>query len=292
MSRRRHRHGQSTSRDVVSIIFAFFLSLILLCISLLTSLRIGVMTTAGFNAILDDKYYDYALEYVQTQANYYTMPTGIDPAVLNNVFNRDELKESIQGTIAGAFDGTGYAINTNAMRGRLETNVRNAFANDGVSATEGGAAEEIVTSYVNEIDELYKSVVKMPGLDVMAQIRNLFLRYFLIGIIVLCVLAVIFLILIMRLHHHPHRALRYVAYAAGGAALMQFVVPCAVYASGFYKGLSLNPQYFYHFGVSLVSRVLLSCMIGAVVPVLLMVVLIVVIGRLRKRSMKGHSHMR
>ena len=291
MSRRRH-HGQSTSRDVISAIFAFFLSLTLMFIMVLTALRVGVMTSAGFNALLGEEYYDYALEYVETQAKYYTMPTGIDPTVLNNVFSRDELKESVQGSIAGAFDGSGYAINSTAMCSRLETNVRNAFANEGVNTSEGGAAEEIVKSYVKDIDDLYKSVVKMPGLDVIAQIRNTFLRYYLIGVIVLCVLALVFTVLIMRLHHHPHRALRFVAYAAGGAALLGFVVPCIVYVSGFYKGLSLTPQYFYHFGVSLVSHTLRSCMISSVFPLVLMVVLIVIIGRLRKRSMKGHSHMK
>ena len=229
MSRRRH-HGQSTSRDVISAIFAFFLSLTLMFIMVLTALRVGVMTSAGFNALLGEEYYDYALEYVETQAKYYTMP--------------DELKESVQGSIAGAFDGSGYAINSTAMCSRLETNVRNAFANDGVNTSEGGAVDEIVKSYVNDVDELYKSVVKMPGLDVIARIRNTFLSYYLIGIVVLCVLALVLTVLIMRLHHHPHRGLRFVAYAAGGAALLGFVAPCIVYVSGFYKGLSLTPQYF------------------------------------------------
>lgn len=293
----RHGHGgsHSTKRNVVSYVFSFFLSVALLLLMVVAVLRVGVFSDSGFTSMLDDAYYSYTLEYIEDEANYYTLPTGIDPAVLEGVFTSAEVHTDVDAFISTAFNGVSYEPDTTAARERLTNNVRAAFASDGVVMGESGEAasediESIITAYVDDIMKIYVEAVKMPGMDAIVQVYNLFIKYFVFALVGLLVFAALMVFLIMRLHRFPHRGLRYVAYATGGAALMGFVVPFIAYRSGFYKGIGLSPQYFYHFGVSLISRVLLLCMLGAAVLLVATIVLILVIRYMRAHLKMHHTH--
>lgn len=285
MSRRRRGHSRSFTRDSVSLIFGFFLSLALLGIMVITVIRLGVMTWGGFTYIVDDEYYELTLKYIEEETNHYTLPTGIDPSVLDGVFDVEEVKQQASSVIAGALDGSGYKPNTKAVRDRLTKNVQKLFTSDNVKLEEGNTAYKIVDGYVNDIMAIYDDAIVMPGLDAVVQIRDVYGSYYPVALVCLVALAALMIILIMRLHHFAHRAMRYVAYATGGAALMGFVVPCILYFSGFYKGLNLRPEFFYHFGVSLVQHVLRLCMVGSAALLLIMFIEIFAIGRMRGKAM-------
>lgn len=285
MSHRGRGHSRSHTRDLISLIFGFFLSLALLGIMLITVVRLGVMTWGGFNYILDDKYYELTVDYVEKQTYNYSLPTGIDPAVLDGVFSVDEVKRDAGGFIAGALDGSGYKADTSATRDRLVKNVKALFDKDGVRIGEGGSAEKIIEGYANDIMGMYEEALVIPGLDVIVQIRNFYVRYYPVALACFVAFAAIMVVLIMRLHHFVHRALRFVAYALGGAAVMGFVVPCMLLVSGFYKGLNLQPEFFYHFGVRLVMHVFNLCMLGSGVLLVLMIITMVVIRGMRKKAM-------
>ena len=73
---------------------------------------------------------------------------------------------------------------------------------------------------------------------------------------------------------------------------MCFVVPSYMYLSGVYLGLNFTPQYFYHFGTSLVAHVLKLCMFAGLGLLVVTVVLILVIASLRGRSASHGGHHR
>ena len=285
----RHRSKRSTSRNVVSLVFGFFLSLVLLLLTLLCVLRVGVVSQAGFLSVLDNDYYQYTLDYIEDQARYYTLPTGIDPSVVEGVFTREDVEADVDGILAGKFSGSGYNPKTDGLRERLSNNVYRVFAADGVQIAEGSSADEIVTSYVDEIIDIYNTAVEMPGIDAIVRVRDEFTQWFIVGLVALVAFAAVLMASIVRLHHYKHRALRYMAYSFGGAALMAFVLPCILLISGFYKGLSVSPQYFYHFVVSLISRTLVLCMIGGGVLFALMLLIIIISTKMRAEAVRHKS---
>lgn len=283
----RHGHGHTGSRQVVSLIFGFFLSLALLAEVLLLVVHVGVFSQAGFLSVLDDAYYEYALAYVNDQATYYTLPTGIGTEVLEGVFGQGELRRDAEGYVNGAFIGVNYEPDLSRIESKLHDNVIAFFSGSGVEVT--AETEEIASSYASEIVVIYRSVAKMPGLDAIASVRSRLVQFTLIGAVAIAVLLVVLVAALLRMHHYAHRALRYVAYAMGGAAIMAFAVPFAIWHSGAYLGIGLTPQYFYHFGISLIEHVLRLCMIGGGALLAMMLATIVLVGMLRRKVIERHK---
>ncbi len=281
----RSRRTQSDKRDAVSLVFAFFLSVLLVGETILLVGLVGFLTKTGFKLALDDTYYEYNLNYINDQARYYTMPTGIDPAVLEGVFTFDDVKDNVTRYVDSVYSGDSFGSATMAWESTLKDNVTKLIGTDGQN-------EEIATEYVKGIKEVYVEAIKIPGLTSIVQARDRFMKYALLGMTVLAVLVAILLVLIFRLHHYPHRALRFVAYATGGAALMELVLPGALLIAKPHKGLRLNPEYFYHLGVNLVDHALITMLLGGVLFLIVTVILIVCVSRMRKHSMvsKHHHH--
>ena len=290
MSKRRSGESRSNMRDAVSYIFAFFLSLALLGAMVLVTLRVGLMTPGGLASALDQRYYELVLDYAKSEARHYTLPTGINPSVLDDVFTYDEVERDAKGIIVGEIDGSGYKPNTKALRERVVKNVSASFATDGVAVGEGSTADEIIKGYADDIVNKYVESIKLPGLDAIVQVRSLYLQYFPVALVCVLAFAVVMCLIIFRLHSYPHRSLRFVAYAFGGAALMGFVLPCVGLMSGFFTSLVVRPEYFHHFCVMLIEHVLKLCMMGAGVLLIPMLAIVFIVGRLRQSAIHRHGH--
>ena len=290
MSEHMHNGSQSKSRtsNIVSYIFSFFLALDLLLIALLFILNSGVFSERSLISALDGKYYSYVQEYVESQANYYTLPTGINPDVLKGVFTLENIQINVNKCFTSAINNTEFKPDFTAERGKLLENVTASFAADGVTIAEGNEANAVAESYVNEIMEIYKSALEIPGLSAIARVQDVYSKMFPIAVILLVVLAIALLVVLLRLHHFLHRGMRYVAYATGGAALMITVAPACLQVSGYFNGLNLQPQYFYYFCVSTISRLLRLCLIGGAVFAVMTVVLVVICGVLRGNVQHHH----
>lgn len=293
MAHRNHRHRKGHTRDGVSYVFSFFLSLVLMALVLLVALNGGAFSERSIISVLDDAYYGYTLDFIETETKNYTLPTGIDPAVLDDVFNLDRIQVNVNRYLTSVYEGTSkFEPDTKEERDRLTANVTNVFARDGVDVVEGNEASEITKAYVDEIMEIYTGAIKLPGMDVYARVQNVFSQVFPVVLIVLIMLAAVLIIIITQLHHFVHRALRYIAYATGGATLMCFVVPFAIYALRMYKGLNVSPQYFYHFCVSLISHLLRLCMMGSLVLLVTTIGLVVICSVMRERVNSGRHRSR
>lgn len=283
----KRRRQKSTGRNAVSLIFSFFLSLSLLALTVLLIARFGILSESRFLSTLDDAYYQYTLNYINEQTGYYTLPTGLASSVLDDVFTVSEVRSDVNANVVNAFRHVDSDIDTTHAEERLSANVAQFFSDNGVEASE--ETQQITDTYVDEIMDIYRTAVRMPGLDAIVKVRDIFMRYFPFALIALLALSVVLIVTLLRLHHFVHRGMRYVAYATGGAALMSFVVPFMLYHSGFYRGLKLTPQFFYHFGVSFIEHVLKTCLLGSLVLLVVTIALIVVINVMRKQAKRHHS---
>lgn len=282
-------HGPSKTRDMVSLVFSFFLALTLVIEAALLVVHVGVFTEGSMVSVLDDQYYGLVLDYVNDKAYYYTIPTGIAPAVTEDVFEIEDVHYDVDQYVLATLRGTEYEADTTAAEERLLQHVDDFFTQGGVELSTD--TDEIAKTYVGEIMDIYRGVAKMPGLNALSNVRTRYMKYSLIGSVAVALLALVLGTTIVRLHQYPHRALRYIAYAAGGAGLMCFIVPFALYQSKWYLGLNLSPQYFYHFGTLLVARVLHLCMLAGLGYGVLMVVLALISSVMRQGAKARHrSH--
>lgn len=284
----RRRRSQSKSRDAVSFVFSFFLSIALLGVMVIGVVYAGMLSRPGFMSLYDGDYYTYMTKYIEDQAHYYTLPTGIDPSVLDNVFSVAEVKNDADNYVIAALYGNSYEPDVTPLRNRIRASLQALYASGDLEVGQDGSIDEVAASFEDDIANLYTSKVEMAGLDQIVRVRALFMQYLPVVLLVLVAFGALLVFFIMHLHHYVHRSLRYVVYALGGAALMGCIVPCAVLVSGYFNGLGLSPQYFYHFVTTAIARVLELCMIGSGLLLVLAVVLAFVVARLRKRDMRRH----
>ena len=281
-----HHSSDSRLRNLISVFFAFLLSMLFVIGTFLMVVRFGVLNESRFLSVFDEDYYQYTMDVIRTNAEYYTTPTGIDLSVLDDAFNTEEIEADVRGNVHAAFSGSEYTPDTAAMARRLDTNLRAFFAEHQL-VPEAGTIQDVIDEFTTDIVAIYADNVKLPGLASIGQLRARYLQYDRYGIIAVAVIALILIITIIRLHHYIHRSLRYIAYAAGGAALMCFIVPCGLYLSKFYVGFNFQPRYFYHFMVSLVVKLLESVMLTGLFWLLITVVLAFMIA-MRRRQLMAH----
>ena len=290
-SRRRvggQRGDRVAARGLTCSVFAFFLAIVFFLEAALAVLNLGVLSKWGFRTVCDDEFYGYLTNYVNEQARYYTLPTGIDPEVLEDVFVKDNIQSSFESNLSSLLDGASNTLNVTKPATTLREHTI-AF----LEANKSGLSEDVDTiadAYVEQIMEVYRTSARIPGLQTLAGYRAKAMRISLVAALVLAVCACVLIASIMGLHHFPHRALRHVAHALGGAALMCMVAPGAVLAWKPYRGLAVAPQFFYHFCMRIIERGLVGMICAGLVLVLATVALVVIIANMRAHAKISHVH--
>lgn len=284
-----HSHNDSSAAVISNSVLSFFLAVFLFAELVLVAVFVTFFWKTGFLSVLDDDYYQYTYNYLNDRAMYYTLPTGYNESVTEGVYVLSDVHADVDGYIKAAFSGTTYEPPDTGIRERVIQNVSDSYAADGVAFD--AQAQEYAATYADELLEIYKDGVQMPAVQ---QFGSLYAKYkpvMLIAMLASLVLIVVLQVSLVTTHHFKHRGLRYVAYATGGAFLMSALAPGVLYISGAYRGLGLNPQFFYHFGVSVIERLIFICLIGSIVYLVLTIVIALQVNKMRNRLVKSRSRV-
>ena len=282
-----HSGGRDNGRAIVSFIMAFLLSIVLVAWTSLLLVQFGCFTDHIFLRLIDREYYNYVLSDIEESAVDYTLPTGIGITVVDNTFTLEEVERDVKGYVSAAYRGREFTPDVTAQREALTANVRKFYEDNGAEIT--AETEEIIQSYVDEIMEVYTYGTRMPGLDLIMEGKAYFSRIFPVGIIACTMLAMVLILLIIRIHHWPHRGLRYVVYAFGATALMLFALPCFLLVTKTYTKVSLSPQYFYHLVVSYLRNLLVLFTGTAVFWLCAAVILMIIVYIMRENIQRRHG---
>lgn len=276
--------ADSKYRKVIAYLLSFILSLLLLLSTLCLVAYFRVMSERHIINTLGDEYYEGVLKTAVASAEDITMPTGIDVSVIDGVFDIDGVKRDVNGYISAAFAGETYTPDTEASDNRLYKNVSEFL--DSHDVTLVNEKKETIDAYIKEINAEYALHTKLPGLGIISKYRTKYLKIVTIAFFVLLGLSVIITAIIIRMYRHPHRGMRFIAYATGGTALMALAAPLYLLIGGRYKGLNLSPEHFYNFAIRLITRLLVSCVIAAVIWLLITAALAFAIQMMRKKLIK------
>lgn len=285
-----HSRGfsQRTIRSFVSLIFAFLLSLLFLAGTLLIVIQLGFVDRDRFIGNLDDTYYQYVYDEIYDRAYDYTLPTGLDTTVLDDVFSLEDVKRDVYGYAAAALDGREFEPPLEEMEDRM-TKAVEAFLEER-NVTVDQETLGTIDLYVTEIVTIYKAEIQMPAMNVFTRIRSIFSQYLMAGILCLIAVALLLSILIVKVHHYPHHGIRYLAYAMGGTALMTFVGPWLLYQSRAYTKLRLSPEYFYYFIIRTLEQMLRLCFAASAIWLILMFLTILIVVLKRNRLKKKYHN--
>ena len=276
----KHKVSDSALRTFVSELFAFLIAVLLTAASLLMVLQFGIFSEKNVLAQLNDEYYQYVKESIEEDALDFTLPTGVQPSILEGVFELSRIREDAEGFITASYNGITYEADTAELEQELVKRVSGLFTGSDMEITE--ETRNQISEYAADVAEIYKKGIELPFMSYITMAKSYFQLIFWIGMAVCLVLSVILMILCVNLYHWPHRGLRSIAHAFGGAAVMCFAAPFALYISGFYKGVHISLQSFYHFVVTQVTNLLHLCFIAAGVWLALMFITILVVAAMRR----------
>lgn len=277
---RRHKgHRQrSPYRDAVSVVLSVVLTMVLLGTAALVITRFGVASNSGILSASDKEYYDYALSNVSTKTREYAESTGVDASVLDDVFTMEQIKSDTEGFVSAELNGDAYEPDTTAARNAITVNMLNA-----------SVAGDASSSFVDGVLNVYVSAVRLDNLDTIVQKRNSFLQVFPVALAALVVIGAVCVVALLKLHHFPHRSLRFVMYATGAAAVISFLVPSVLLATGYHERLNLSPQQYELFVSAIVLHSLKLCLVGSALFVVVTAVLALVIRQLRADAVKRRN---
>ena len=279
----KHHSSRSHGRNFLSIIFAFLLAVMLTVIGLALVAQVAVRRFSVRQAF-NDEFVKSATGYIEDTISDYTMPTGIDLSVLDGLFTEDRIREDFMQAVAQTFEGTEYTPDVSTLNAELVSRVTDLFASSGVS---GEDTQEIIETYADEITELYEKAFIVPGLSAIVTMTSQYALYLWIAIGLCAIFALVCIVICMKLHHWPHRGLRYVAYGTGGAFLMTLIAPLVLYITRLYEKLQITPQYIYICIMNYIQYVLKLFFAAAAVWLVITLILIIVISAKRKRAIRG-----
>ena len=284
----RHLSKEKTSL-LVSYLFSFLLSILLTLLSALVILRVTLSETSIQKIAKDTTYHGIILEDIRNNAYDYTLPTGIDPAVLDDVFDETEIARDVRIAISNAFAGiVDSQPDTTELKNRIMTKATAFYEQNGEQLADVDP-EAVVQAYANDIAEIYTNGVKIIGIEYVTKISTFFSRYAPVAMLLLALLCGVLVMMCVRLHHYLHRGLRFVSYATGAAALSVFLGPCALYVSKIYTRINIEYHSLYYIVTAYISHILILFFAAAAVLLLLTVGVIVLISVKRKKVIKVES---
>ncbi len=285
MKESRRKSGPSSTRNMLSYIFSFILAVTLTVIAVV--ITAGHFLSANYlKKMINSDYVSDLMKEVKNEAVDYTLPTGIDTSVLDDVFTEDRIMEDVKTYIGNSFTSNKYEITTEELAKKLTENTMAYIKSQNIS---GEGVDAAVGDYVTAICNIYKKRIKLIGMDYIARVGNMFKRYFAIVLIALVVFAAANIFLCIKLHTHIHRGLRYVAYAFGAAGIMTFAAPMGAIINGFYKRLRITPLYFNHLISEYIGNAMKFMILLSIIWFIIMIADIIYISTLRRRVVRKHK---
>ena len=283
---KKHRKYMSNHKLCVAISFilAFLMSLSLLGVTVLGVVKNGLLSQQTIIDMMKGGYYEAIREKAEEAFSDYTIPTGIDPSVVEDTVAIDDVSTDINGYIYASFSGRDYEPNYTKMNERIKANVVKFFEDNSAEITDD--KDEIIDRYIQELDSIYLSNIEMKFIKPVVSANNLFSRFYLPVLLALSVLSLALGLTCVRLHHYAHRGLRYVVYGVFATALMSLIAPLALIISGFYKRLLLDPEYFYNLVVSYVHGFLMRFVYASLIWFGVGAVLILMIVNMKQNKIK------
>ena len=274
-------------RKIISFVLAFLLSLSLLGITALGCVKNGLFSTKTILTLMDEEYCSAVRKETEDALSDYTIPTGIDTSVVEGVVTVSDVTTDVKGYIYAAFAGNEYKPNTTLMDERIKANVVKFFEEN--SAELDDDTEDIIDTFIAELDAVYTRSIELRIISAVVKSNETFSGFYMPSLIALLILSLILGILCVRIHHYAHRGMRYVAYAAGGTALMSLIFPTILLASGRYKNLRFEPEHFYRLAVNYVKGFLMQFIWAAAIWLFVTALLILIVYLMRAEKIKSEK---
>ena len=280
--KKRAKKKKNKAKSVFALcsLFSFLVSLLLVLTSVLVIVRIAVSEKVISKLAQTDEYYQILMESIETQAQDYTIPTGIDTSVPTGVFDKDEIAFDVMNYVHYAFNNTPYEPNVLPLEKRVNAKATAYYEQFGDISEETG---KVIDAYAEDIADIYTKNISIIGMDYVCDIESFLGRLFPVFLFFLAAGIFLLIWLCIKKQIYPHQGLRFAAYASGGAALILLAGPLALYITKWYQGINLASYPLYYLATSLIEKTIVMFFIAAGIMAVVTIALIAIVASLKKQ---------
>ena len=275
-------------KNIVSYLLAFLQAIFLVIGVSVTLIYFGFLSRNAIERSLDQAdYYEGLTADIKVRSEDFLIPTGISTTVLEGVFTAEMVREHVQMQIQNAFLRMDEPLDFSSMENELSQNIV-TFLND----QQETLSQEEIDGLIQAVMSQYELETRFPFISHLARLINLYRGLVLIVGVGSILLFLIATLTSYRMHHRPHRRLRFQSYSFGGGALMLFVIPLVLLLNGSYTRLAIGPEYVHRFFIIHVERILRLFMIMGGIALVLAILYGVISERQRSELIKRHRFSR
>ena len=184
-------------KNVIKILKFLVLLILTLCLIFVCLKNIAISTIFSQQYILqkldETDFYSETYKIVESNFENYIGQSGLDDEVLNEICTQEKVRKDINIIISNIYEGTNEEIDTTEIAERLNTNIdnQNVRTNKNSSAIDefvnhicDSYKDAIInTKYENQINEMYKKIIKL--LD---KINNIVIALMIISVVLLVIM--------------------------------------------------------------------------------------------------------
>lgn len=232
-------------KKLLSSLLAFFLSVFLTAGTVCIAIYLGYFTE---NKVLDSlnakDYYTDVEEFFIEDAKDLTLPSGLPVEIVEGMVDSNTVHDDVRGYVKASFRQEEYIFATDKLKKNLTENVNFYFAESGTEMTQ--LQKDTLPEYVQSVADLYEEDLKVPLVDKIPAIRNVFLKVMIVVLAVSALLGMGIIITLIRMQRWKHRGMRYIVYSTLATAGMTALPAIVAFTSGFYKKINISARHTYY----------------------------------------------
>lgn len=239
-------HNRSKIKAILSLSFAFFLTLLFLIFNLSMGLSFGLFNDKSITkAMNESNYYNAVHKALNSYSEELVTEAGLPVSILEEVFTTQRLYIAGKNYVEQVLRGEESDTKTDKLQKKFSENLEHYLDQEKILETE--ELQNGTSDLITKLEVEYKAAVSLPFARYFTEYKrqyNTFLRILLPIIIVFISVICYFVI---RIHRYRHRGLRYIVYALMAASLLTIVAAVYLLLTKQYTGAVITPDYYKNF---------------------------------------------
>lgn len=277
------RHGKLKKKTLISMTFAFLLTLFFFVLMVCVGLGLGVFNNKSLEGKMNEThYYDALYEDLNKKAIEAVLQAGLSTTVLKDTITMERVTVGGRNYTKAILAGKTAKVDTTQIRSDLSEHMTQYLNDQGIEQT-----KEVKTgmdSVITRIEQNYQNAVKLPFIKYYVDYKTDYgkMMQILIPILILCIGILCYLLI--RIRHQKYRGLRYINYAMISSSLLMLISAVYLLLSKEYTKLNVSPEFYKEFLTAYLKwDILVFVYIGGI-GIVISVALISLTGFLKNRS--------
>ena len=205
-------------RKAFCVIIAFLISILFVCLALLTTIRWSFSLNTLYRVMDSSNYYSNLLQEMDKNAKIITMPTGLPMEVVDGVFQLQEVRDGVASQLNYIFHKEEIDPDLDIIKTRLKEKVEQYLAKKEVVPDIERSG--YINNYINSVANEYRNSLKIPLFDYLYRLSIDHQKLYIIVFAVLVGIILIAMIVLYQLNPLLRKFLFYTYCSTLATALM------------------------------------------------------------------------